>query len=980
MECDFNALLSRIPSSNFRRFFPPNCSKFINSVKLLEKPQTRSASVFLSFRVKFSVRASPSQLHESYIKIPRKLSSPNWHDWSGDRTKTNEVMRLASFGGKEVLKRYSGMLRECASRGSLNQGKGVHGMVIKKVIEPDLHLWVSLINFYAKCRSLILARKVLDEMCERDVVSWTALIAGYVNEGCGNDAVGLYSEMRKENILPNEFAFSTVLKACSICLDVELGKQVHVEAIKAGLLTDLFVGSALVDLYAKCGEVELAERVFFEMPEKNDVSWNVLLNGYAQSGAGKEVLKLFCGMTNSEINFNKFTLSTVVKCIANLGYLREGRVLHSLAIRSGCNIDEFLGCCLIDMYSKCGVISDALKVFNIVKDPDVVAWSTMIAGLDQQGCSEVAIDLFHRMRHAGVRPNQYTLASVVSASTNMGDLHFGRSIHSCVYKYGLQFDNSVGNALITMYMKGGLVQDGIRVFESMKIRDLVSWNALLSGFHDFEKCDEGFRIFCKMLTEGLIPNMYTFVSVLRSCTTLLNVYFGKQVHAHIIKYSLDANDFVGTALIDMYAKTKCVEDADVAFHRLTDRDVFTWTVIISGHAQTEQAEKAVKYLGQMLREGIKPNEFTLASGLSGCSRMATLGNGQQLHCLTVKSGHHSDVFVASALVDMYGKCGCLEDAEALFNGLVLRDTVSWNIIISAYSQHGQGKKALEAFKMMLNEGIVPDELTFIGILAACSYIGLVEEGKKFFDSMSKEYGITPSIEHHACMVDILGRAGRFDEVEVFIEEMKLTRYSLIWETVLGACKLHGNVDLGKQAAKKLFELEPETDSSYILLSNIFAAKGKWDDVRNIRTMMFTQGVKKEPGCSWTEVDGHVHVFTSHDGSHPKTREIYAKLDELGQKLKSMAYVPKTETVLHNMSYKEKKEHLYYHSERLALAFALISTSSVKPIRIFKNLRICEDCHDVMKLISEITNRTIVIRDIKRFHHFKEGTCSCQDHW
>ncbi|WCJ28919.1 Pentatricopeptide repeat (PPR) superfamily protein [Euphorbia peplus] len=968
MECE---LLYRLPPpSNFQRLFPPNSSKYIPSMKLLDNPQARSASIFHSFRVKFSPFASPSYPLDTSSKNP---SSPIW-----DKPKRNQITR--PMFEKEVLKHYSGILRECASKGSLNKGKLVHGVVVKGIVEADMHLWVSLINFYAKCRRLVSARNVLDEMSERDVVSWTTLIAGYVNEGCGADGVGLYSEMRKDNILPNEFTLATVLKACSLCLDVELGKQIHVEVLKAGLLTDLFVGSGLVDLYAKCGEVELAERVFFELPEKNEVSWNVLLNGYAQSGAGKEVLKLFCGMTESEIKFNRYTLSTVVKCLGSLGYLREGRVLHSLAIRSGCSIDEFLGCSLVDMYSKCGVVSDALKVFNMVKDPDVVAWSAMIAGLDQQGCSKVAVDLFNRMRGTGIRPNQYTLASVVSAATNVGDLHFGRSIHSCVYKYGLQFDNSVGNALITMYMKGGLVQDGIRVFESMKVRDLVSWNALLSGFHDFEKSDEGFRIFCEMLSAGLMPNMYTFVSVLRSCTTLLNVYFGKQVHAHIIKNSLDANDFVGTALIDMYAKTGRVEDADVAFHRLTNRDVFTWTVIISGHAQTEQAEKAVKYLRQMLREGVKPNEFTFASGLSGCSRMATLGNGQQLHSLIVKSGHHSDMFVSSALVDMYGKCGCLEDTEALFKGLPFRDTVSWNIIISAYSQHGLGKKALEAFNTMLIEGVVPDELTFIGILAACSYTGLVEEGKKFFNSMSKEYGITPSIEHHACMVDILGRAGRFSEVEVFIEEMKLTPYSLIWETVLGACKLHGNVDLGKQAAKKLFELEPEMDSGYILLSNIFAAKGKWDDARNTRTLMSTRGVKKEPGCSWIEIDGHVHVFTAHDGSHPRTREIYAKLEELGKKLKSTGYMPKTETVLHNISYKEKQEHLYYHSERLALAFSLISTNSIKPIRIFKNLRICEDCHDVMKLISEITNRVIIIRDIKRFHHFKDGSCSCQDHW
>ncbi|KAJ9183841.1 hypothetical protein P3X46_007647 [Hevea brasiliensis] len=948
-------------------------------------PHKSSALKFFSFRVNFSFCAclnaiesdptngfaltdtpsSPSRLEEVNGKISRKFLSPNWPNLSlSDQTEGIEMMKPLSFTVKEALKRYSGMLRECASRRTLNEGKGVHGNVIKSGIEPDSHLLVSLINFYVKCGSLVLARKVLDEMSEREVVSWTALIAGYASEGCATDGVSLYCEMRKENIRPNEFALATVLKACSMSLDIEFGKQAHAEAIKAGFLLDLFVGSTLVDLYAKCGEIELADRVFFGMPDKNDVSWNALLNGYAQRGDGEAVLKLFSWMTECEMKFNKFTLSTVLNGCANSGNLREGKILHSLAIRSGCELDEFLGCSLVDMYSKCGATYDAQIVFSRITDPDIVTWSAMIAGLDQQGHSQEAAELFHLMRDTGVKPNQFSLATVVSAATNMGDLCFGQSIHSCIHKYGLESDNSVGNALIMMYMKSGCVQDGIRVFEAMTDRDLVSWNALLSGFLGLETCDQGLRIFYQMLVEGFKPNMYTFVGVLRSCASLLDVCFGKQVHAHIIKNSLDGNDFVGTALIDMYAKSRCLEDADVAFNRLTNRDLFTWTVIITGFAQSDQAEKAVKYLGLMLRGGIKPNEFTLASCLSGCSSVAALGNGQQLHSVAIKSGHFGDVFVASALVDMYGKCGCIEDAEAIFKGLFSRDTVSWNTIISGYSQHGQGKKALEAFRLMLDEGIVPDEITFIGVLAACSYMGLVEEGKKLFNLMCKDYGITPSIEHHACMVDVLGRAGKFNEVDIYIEEMKLSPYSLIWETVLGSCKLHGNVDFGKRAAEKLFELEPKRDSSYILLSNIFAARGRWDDVRNIRALMTTQGVKKEPGCSWVEVDGQIHVFTSQDGSHPKTREIYATLEELGQKLASI----------------EKMEHLYYHSERLALAFAFISTNPIKPIRILKNLRICGDCHDFMKLITDLTNREIVVRDIKRFHHFKRGTCSCQDHW
>ncbi|KAK9275535.1 hypothetical protein L1049_022802 [Liquidambar formosana] len=1005
MECDFFSLKMHSPSHSLRGLFLPVCPLITPSVQFPKKPHTLLRPLLPFIQLKSSscaaldivepnyptsdlafnnTRSLPGRVHDGFWKIPRKLPNPIGPNLLPSRRiiETDAKCRIergVSLNSKEMLRWYSGMLRMCASKGSLNEGKAVHGQVIINGVEPDSHLWISLVNVYAKCGSLECARRVFDEMPEWNVVSWTALISGFVDEGYGRVGVDLFCKMRKEGFRPNEFTLTTALKACSMCSTLDLGKQVHAEVIKVGAFSDLIVGSALVDLYAKSGEMELARRVFSCMPEKNAVSWNALLNGYAQMGDGKEILKLFCEMTVSEMKICKFTLSTVLKGCANSGNLREGQAVHSLAIRNGCELDEFLSCSLLDMYSKCGMADAALKVFGRIKDPDIVSWSAMISCLGQQGKSQEA-ELFHLMRHAGVRPNQFTLSSLVSAATDLGDLSYGESIHAFICKFGFESDNSVGNALVRMYMKTGSVRDGCRVFEAMSDRDVVSWNALLSGFHEKETCNQWPRIFSQMLVEGFKSNMYLFDSILRSCSSLSNVGFGKQVHAHIVKNSLAGNDFVGTALIDMYAKSNCLEDAVVVFNRLIERDVFTWTVIITGYAQTDQAEKAVKCFSQMQREGVTPNEFTLASCLNGCSHIATLANGQQLHSMVIKAGQLGDMFVASALVDMYGKCGCIEDAEAIFKSLVSRDTILWNTIICVYAQHGQGEKALEASRSMLDEGTMPDEITFIGVLSACSHMGWIEEGKKHFNLLRNIYGIAPTIQHHTCMVDMLGRAGRFDEVERYIEEMKLIPTASIWETVLGACKLHGNVEFGERAADKLFELVPEMDSSYVLLSNIFALKGRWDDVRKVRTLMSDQSVKKEPGCSWVEVDAQVHVFLSQDSSHPKIRDIYLKLEELGQKLTSAGYIPKMEHVLHDVTDKEKKENLFHHSERLALAFALISTNPRKTIRIYKNLRICGDCHDVMKVLSDITNREIVIRDIKRFHHFKNGTCSCQDYW
>ncbi|XP_022850166.1 pentatricopeptide repeat-containing protein At2g03880, mitochondrial-like [Olea europaea var. sylvestris] len=843
---------------------------------------------------------------------------------------------LEKVNGKWKLKWYSEMLRNCAADLCLSEGRAIHGQIIRNGTEPDSHLWVSLINFYAKCRALDSSRHVLDQMPIKDVVSWTALISGFVALGHGIESFELFCEMRRENVRPNEFTLATVLKGCSICLDLESGKQLHADVIKIGALSDVYVGSTLVDLYAKCGEMEYAENVFVMIPEQNAVLWNSLLNGYAQAGDGEAVLRLFCGMTESETRFSNYTLSIVLKGLAMSGDHGAGQAVHSMAIKTRGEHDDFICCSLVNMYSKCGQANDALSVFKRMANPDIVAWSTVISILDQQGQRKEAVELFHLMRNSGVRPNQY--------------------------------------------MKFQAIYEGHHVFNAMTHWDVVSWNALLSGFHDDEISNQGPKLFKHMLAEGFRPNMYTFISILRSCSSLLNVKFRKQVHAHVIKENFEYDGYIGTALIDMYAKCGALEDVEVVFGRLDEKDIFAWTVLISSYSQADQGEKAACCFNQMRREGVEPNEFTLASCLRACSGIASLENGRQLHSLVIKGGQSFDLFVASALIDMYGKCGCIEDAEILFYDMESGDTVLWNTIICEYSHHGQGEKALQAFRTMIEGELLPDEITFIGILSACSHMGLIEDGRKYFNSMSELYGITPSIEHYACMVDILGRAGKFDEVESFIKDMKLTPNALIWENVLGACRVHGNVELGERAAEKLFEIEPQTDSNYILLSNLYATKGRWDAVAKVRTSMSNKGIKKEPGCSWVEVDAHTHVFLSQDVSHPRLWDIHQKLEELRHKLTEKGYVPNTKYALQNVPDKEKSENLLHHSERIALGFALISKIQSEKIRIFKNLRICGDCHEFMKLVSGITNREIVVRDTRHFHHFQSGTCSCNDYW
>ncbi|KAH1032538.1 hypothetical protein J1N35_044712 [Gossypium stocksii] len=935
-------------------------------------------------------RCSSTRKNRLVIEFPRRLLSASFLFVSSftAHVATEEInpsLKVPLFKektkleGTKRLKLYSKILHDCASKGSLSSAKAVHGKIIKNGFVPDLHLWNSLVNAYAKRGVFGYACKVLDRMPERDVVSWTALFSGLVNEGYGYDVLDLYCSMKKDGVLPNGHCLVTALKACSLSLDLFFGTLLHGEGVKVGVLLDVFVGSSLVDLYAKCGEMELAERVFLFMDKKNVVSWNALLNGYALKGDAGKILNLFQGMTESELRYSKFTLSNVLKSCTYLVNLTWGLIAHSLVIKTGCEHDEFVGCCLLDMYSKCGLAEDTLKVFKRIQEPNIVAWSAMIDCLDEQGQIQEAAELFSLMRCKGVSPNQHTFASIAGVAANLGDRLYCEGVHACILKHGFESEIILGNALIAMYMKIRSVQNGWQVFKEMSSWNSASWNSLLSGSHNGKTCDRGPSIFHEMLAEGFKPDICTFTSILRSCSNLLNIKFGHQVHAHIIKNGLKDNNLVGTSLIDLYAKNGFLVDAELLFTQLIERDLFSWTALIAGYAQSDCSEKAIKCFNHMQRQGVTPNNFTLATCLSSCSNMALLENGQLLHSMAIKAGNSGDVFVSSSIVDMYANCGCIQEAEAAFQGMVSTDTVSWNTMLFGYLQHRQGLKVLETFRTMLDKGLEPDEVTFIAVLSACSYMGYVNEGKEYFDSLTNVFGIVPTIKHCACMIDILGRAGKFNEVESFIKDMKVTSNPLIWETVLGACRMHGNDKLGESAAEKLFELNPGIASHYILLANIFAAKGRWEDVRRVRALMTHCGVKKEPGCSWVMVNGQVHIFRSTDGFHLKHREIYIKLKELVEKSILAGYVPKTDHILNDVGDDEKLEQLFHHNERLALAFALVSINPVKTIRIFKNLHICEDCHDFMKLVSGVIKQEIVVRDANCFHHFKSGICSCQDY-
>ncbi|KAH7666598.1 Tetratricopeptide-like helical domain-containing protein [Dioscorea alata] len=476
-----------------------------------------------------------------------------------------------------------------------------------------------------------------------------------------------------------------------------------------------------------------------------------------------------------------------------------------------------------------------------------------------------------------------------------------------------------------------------------------------------------------MMLQGSIPNNYTFPLVLNACNATEAIEEGKQFHAHLIKQGLsgDKNIRSWNAMISGYARNGMVDDSKKLFDDMPQRGGFSWSAIINGYVQCGCFTDALLMFRRMLKEGVVIDKFVLSSALTACANVCALEQGRWIHAYIDRNFKQLDPVLGTSFVDMYAKCGHLDFASEVFKKIQQHKQVfTWNAMISGFAIHGQAKEALKFFAIMQKENIKPNAITFIAILNACAHTGLVDEGYNHINSMEKDFGIAPTTEHYGCMVDLLGRAGLLEEAESIINSMPMKPNAAVWGALLGGCRIHGNAKLGERVAKILLELEPENSGRYAVLLNIYAKVHRWDDVSKLRKLMKCRGIKTIPG------------FIAGDHRHPKAKEIHTKLKEVLKRLKmEQGYVPKTRDATLEIFDEEGKENaISYHSEKLAIAFGLISSSPGKTIRITKNLRVCEDCHVVSKLISRVYGREIVVRDRARYHLFKDGEYSCMDYW
>ncbi|CAL0301307.1 unnamed protein product [Lupinus luteus] len=778
-------------------------------------------------------------------------------------------------------------------------------------------------------------------------------IGKFCEVGNLRNAMELLKKSKKSELDLNTYC--SILQLCAENKCLQEGKMVHSIISSNGVPIEGVLGAKLVFMYVSCGDLREGRNIFDQILNDKVFLWNLMMSEYAKIGDYGQSIYLFKKMQRLGIEGNSYTFSCILKCFAATGKAGQS-------------------------YFKCGGVDSAHKLFDELSDRDVVSWNSMISGCVMNGFSHSGLEFFVQMLVLRVGLDLATLINALVACANIGSLSLGRAFHAQGVKACFSREVMFNNTLLDMYSKCGNLDGAIQVFEKMGQKTVVSWTSTIAAYVREGRYDDAIRLFYEMESIGIIrPDIYTLTSVLHACACSNSLENGRVVHSYIRKNNLTMVLPVSNALIDMYAKCGSMEEAHSVFSQVQVKDIVSWNTMIGGYSRNSLPNEAVKLFAEM-QQGLRPDGITMACVLPACGSVAALERGREIHGHALRNDHSSDLHVANALVDMYAKCGSLVQAQALFDMIPRKDLISWTVMIGGYGMHGFGNEAIATFEKMRTAGIEPDEISFTSILYACSHSGLLNEGWELFNSMKRQSNFEPKLEHYACMVDLLARTGNLSKAYSFIKTMPIKPDATVWGALLCGCRIHRDVELAEKVAERVFELEPENTGYYVLLANIYAEAEKWEEVKKLREKIGKRGLRKSPGSSWIEVKGKFSVFVAGDTSHPEAEMINSLLKEFRMKMKSEGYSPKMRYALINADDMVKEVVLCGHSEKLAMAFGILNLPPWRTIRVTKNLRVCGDCHEMAKFMSKTTEREIILRDSNRFHHFKDGLCSCNGFW
>ncbi|KAJ7962549.1 putative Pentatricopeptide repeat-containing protein [Quillaja saponaria] len=845
---------------------------------------------------------------------------------------------------------------------TLSSVKVLHAQMFKMPNKGSLDAMdKSLITYYLQSGDFMSAAMVFFVGFARSYLVWNSFLDEFESFG-GNphDILVVFEDLYHVGIEFDSIILTAVLKLCTNLLNLWLGLEIHACLIKKGFDLDLHLACALINFYERCWGIDKANQVFHEMPYREDFLWNTIIMVNLKKERWLNALQLFHDM---QFSFAKAIDGTIVKLLqacGKVGALNEGKQIHGYVLR--CRFESNLSICnsLISMYSRndrielartvfdsmeehslsswnsiissyaaLGYLNDAQDLFSKMKSsnfkPDIITWNCLLSGHSLHGSYETVLAIFKRLQGEGFKPDSCSVISVLRAIIELGFLNYGKEIHGYVIRNELDYDAYVETSLVDMYVKNNCLKKAHKVFNNMKNKNLVAWNSLISGYSFKGLFQVAETLLKEMEKEGIKSDLATWNSLLSG-------------------YSIGGRTKEALSLIQRIK------------HSGLTPNVISWTSLISGCAQNANYRDAFEFFIQMQVDNIKPNSATICSLLQACAGLALLKKGEEIHCLSVRLGFVDDIYVATALIDMYSKAGNLKTARTVFRRIRIKTLASWNCMIMGCAIYGSGEEAIILFNEMFRTGIRPDAITFTAILSGCKNSGLTEEGWKYFDSMKKEYNMIPTIEHYCCMVDLLGRAGYLDEAWDFIQMMPLKPDASIWGALLASCRNHKNIELGETAAK-------------------------WEEVERLKDLTIVMGVKSQKHVwSWTQINQTIHIFSAEGQPHPDAGEIYFELYKLVSEIRKLGYQPDINCVYQNIVDNEKEKILLSHTEKLAITYGLVKTKSQAPIRVMKNTRICHDCHTMAKYISLARSREIFLRDGARFHHFREGECSCNDQW
>ncbi|XP_027169731.1 putative pentatricopeptide repeat-containing protein At5g08490 [Coffea eugenioides] len=822
---------------------------------------------------------------------------------------------------------FADTLKSCAAKADVNLGKALHSHVIKQGHVSCQIVSKALLNMYAKCKALDDCEKLFWEIKNCDTVMWNIILSGFAGTRVHDtEAVRLFCDMHAAQELKlSTVTLAIILPVCTRYGGLSVGGCVHCYAKKAGLDSDTLVGNALVSMYAKLGLVMDAFAVFDGIVEKDVISWNAIIAGLMENHSVDDAFEMFQWMLRLKVPPNYATIVNVLPLCAHLedtvGHW-VGRQIHSYVLRRAELATEITVVnALLSFYLRIGQMEDAVTLFKRMKFRDLVSWNSIISGYDSCGQWLKAQELFHELVDMDVMgPDPITIVSVLPACGQLSDLQAGKQIHGYVVRHSLLCkDTSVQNALIRFYSNCGCKEAALNVFLLISRKDLISWNSILDALSENKYETQFIDLLHCLLSEGMRLDFITMLTVIQFFTTLSRIEKVREAHGFSIKYGIllgNKEPTLANALLDAYAKCGNLEyayrifehmsgqknlvtynsmisgyaefgsheDAALIFQSMSERDLTTWNLMVRVYAENDCPSQAVSLFHKMQFCGVKPDSMSIMSLLPVCAKLASVNMLRQCHGYVIRACF-ADVHLKGALLDIYSKCGNIKSAYNLFQSASEKDLVLFTSMIGGYAMHGMGEGAVGAYYQMLESGLRPDNVIITTVLSACSHTGLVDEGLKIFESMQLVHHMKPSMEQYACLVDLLARGGRIKEAYSFATKMPIKANANVWGALLGACKIHNEVEMARSVVDRLSEIDSSDIGNYIAMSNLYASNSSWENVLKMRKLMRLRDLKKPAGCSWIEVENRKNEFLAGDYSHPHRCVIYETLGILDHQIR-----------------------------------------------------------------------------------------------